>query len=290
MDAYLRELSEELRRRNVPRARRRRLLAESEDHLRGDPAALARFGDAPSLAQRCADELGSLTARRTSFTAFAVLAFGGLVFGALLLAMFTVVPARSVACCTTSAPLQAFTVGLLMVAPQVAFVAGLLAVIRAFRLRAVTPLPAAEVRVLRRRTAVALVSGVAAMLALVLFAVEYARVLPAWSGPAAYAGGAVSASLLLAVAVPAVASTRIRVRTAGGAGDLFADIGPAVPAPIRGHPWVFAAAVALGLALIVFAPGAAADDAYDAALRATAEALACLVGFAVLGRFLGLRA
>jgi hypothetical protein len=52
---------------------------------------------------------------------------------------------------------------------------------------------------------------------------------------------------------------------------------------------VFAILVALALALVVFAPGVAADDGYDAAIRGAAEALACLAGFALLGRYLGLR-
>ena len=289
MDAYLRELSAELRRRGVPPARRRRLLAETEDHLRSGVDALSRFGDAATLAQRCADELAAMTARRMSFTAFAALAIAGMVFGAVLLAIFTVAPARTLVCCSQAQPLQALTVGLLVVAPQVAFVAGLLAPIRAFRLRGVTPLPAQEVRLLRRRTATALVSGIAAMCALALFVLEYGTVLPSWSAPIATVGSALSGALLLGVAVWAARSMRVRVQTSGDAGDLFADIGGVVPAQLRGHPWVFCFAVALGLALVVLAAGVAADDAYDAALRATAEALACLGGFAALGRFLGLR-
>lgn len=290
MDAYLRELSAELRRRGVPPARRRRLLAETEDHLRSDVDALSRFGDAATLAQRCADELAAMTARRMSFTAFAALAVAGMVFGAVLLATFTVAPARTLVCCSQAQPLQALTVGLLVVAPQVAFVAGLLALIRAFRLRGVTPLPAKEVRLLRRRTATAIVSGVAAMCALALFALEYGTVLPGWAAPVAIAGAAVSGALLLGVALAAAPSMRVRVQASGDAGDLFADIGSVVPIPLRGRAWAFAVVVALGLALVVFAPGVAADDPYDAAIRATAEALACLAGFAVLGRFLGLRA
>lgn len=290
MDAYLRELSAELRRRGVPPARRRRLLAETADHLRGDADALSRFGDAAMLAQRCADELATPAARRMSFRAFAALAFAGLFFGTLLLSIFTVMPARTLACCSQTQPLQALTVGLLVVAPQVAFVAGLLALIRALRLRGVTPLPAQEVRVLRRRTATALVSGIAAMCALALFALEYGTVLPSWSAPIAAVGAALSTALLLGVAVGAARNMRVRVQTSGDAGDLFADIGAVVPVPLRGHPWAFAAVVALGLALLVLAAGVAADDPYDAAVRATAEALACLAGFAVLGRFLGLRA
>jgi hypothetical protein len=44
------------------------------------------------------------------------------------------------------------------------------------------------------------------------------------------------------------------------------------------------------VALIVASFGAALDDPIDGAMRGAADALACLTGFAVLGRYLGLRA
>lgn len=289
MDPYLRTLGAELRRLGVPARRRRRILAEARDHLRSDPATLARFGDARAIAQECADELGGTAARRLSVAAFAVLAVAGAVFSALLLAIFTVVPARALACCTATPPAQVITLAVLVVAPQVAFVSGVLALIRAVRLRGHAPLPAAEVRTLRRRSAVALASGVASMGALALFVTEYAALLPAWSQPAVYAGTALSVLLVLPMAVPLVVTSRIRVQTAGTAGDVFADVGGVVPAPLRGHPWAFAGVVAAVVAVAVLAPGVAADDAFDAALRALAETLACLAGFAALGRFLSLR-
>ena len=96
--------------------------------------------------------------------------------------------------------------------------------------------------------------------------------------------------LLLAItSVPLVETSRVQVQTAGAAGDVFSDLGPVVPAPLRGHPWAFAAICALAVAVIVFLPGIPADDGYDAAVRGAAEAIACLAGFAVLGRFLSLR-
>lgn len=289
MDAYLRELSAELRRLRVPAARRRRILAEAEDHLRSHPQALIRFGDARAIAQQCADEVGGVAARRLSVTAFAVLAIVGVLFAAFLLAIFSAVPVRAILCCTSTAPARVLTLALLVVAPQVAFVSGVLAALRALRLRARTELPASEVHTLRRRTAVALIAGAAAMVALVLFVIENASVLPAWSAPATFTTFGVSIALLVFVTVPVAATSQIRVQGAGAAGDVFVDLGAAVPAPVRGHPWVFAILVALALALVVFAPGVAADDGYDAAIRGAAEALACLAGFALLGRYLGLR-
>lgn len=289
MDAYLRALGAELRRLGVPASRRHRFLAEARDHLRSDPGSLTRFGDAHAIARQCADELGGTLARRVSIAAFAALAVAGAVFGALMLAIFAAVPARALACCTATPPAQLLTLGALVVAPQVAVVAGVLALIRAVRLRGRSPLPAAEVHTLRRRSAVALASGLTAMVALALFVTEYAALLPAWSRPAVYAGAGAGAALVLSMSVPLVVSSRIRVQAAGAAGDVFADVGHVVPPTLRGRPWAFAGVVAAAAALAVLAPGVVADDGFDAALRALAEALACLAGFALLGRFLSLR-
>jgi VIT1/CCC1 family predicted Fe2+/Mn2+ transporter len=73
-------------------------------------------------------------------------------------------------------------------------------------------------------------------------------------------------------------------------GDIFDDLGLFVPAPLRGRPWAFAVVVAVAVALLITAAGVVADDPYDGALRGVADGLACLVGFALLGRYLGLRA
>ena len=290
IDGYTRELGSELRRLGVPASRRRRLLAETEDHLRSDPEALSRFGSAGDIARQCADELGSSGARRVSITAFAALAFAGLLFGGLMLAVFATVPRHTITCCTGTPPVQTLTLALLVVAPQVAFVTGVLAVLRALRLRHTTPLPRSEVRVLRRRSATALVSGAATMAALAAFAAQQASLLPAWLVPATFIAGATSVLVLAISSLPLVVTSRIQVQTAGSAGDVFSDLGPVVPTPLRGHPWAFAAACALAVAVVVLVPGIAADDGYDAALRGAAEAAACLLGFATLGRYLKLRA
>ena len=289
IDPYTSELGSELRRLGVPASRRRRLLAETEDHLRSDPAALSRFGSAGDIARQCADELGSSGARRVSITAFTVLAFAGLLFGALMLAVFATVPRHTIVCCNNASPLQMLSFAVLVIAPQVALITGVLAMVRALRLRRTAALPRTEVDVLRRRTAVALLSGAATMAALVAVVVQFATVLPGWLVPAAYAAGATSLLLLAMTSVPLVMTSRVLVQTAGAAGDVFSDLGPVVPTRLRGHPWGFAATCALVVAVVVFLPGIAADDGYDAALRGAAEAAACLLGFAVLGRYLQLR-
>jgi hypothetical protein len=50
-----------------------------------------------------------------------------------------------------------------------------------------------------------------------------------------------------------------------------------------------AAGVAAAVAFVIAAGGVAQADPFDGALRRLADGGACLVGFAVLGRFLGLR-
>jgi hypothetical protein len=180
IDGYTRELGSELRRLGVPAARRRRLLTETEDHLRSDPGALSRFGSAGEIARQCADELGSSGARRVSITAFAVLAFAGMLFGALMLAVFAALPRHTILCCNNASAVQTLTFAVLVIAPQVAFVTGVLAVVRALRLRRTAALPRTEVGVLRRRSAVALLSGAATMAALVALVVQLAPVLPGW--------------------------------------------------------------------------------------------------------------
>lgn len=289
IDAYTHELGSELHRLGVPASRRRRLLAETEDHLQSDPEALLRFGSAGDIARQCADELGSSGACRVSIVSFAALAFAGLLFGALLLAVFATVPRHTIVCCNSASAMQTVTFAVLVIAPQVAFVSGVLAAVRALRLRRSTPLPRSEVGVLRRRSGVALFSGAATMAALVAFVVQFASILPGWLLPAASAAGATSVLLLGVTSVPLVVTSRVRVQTAGTAGDVFSDLGPVVPAPLRGHPWAFAIACALAVAVVVFIPGVAANDGYDGALRGAAEAIACLAGFVVLGRFLSLR-
>jgi len=151
-------------------------------------------------------------------------------------------------------------------------------------------LPAAEVRVLRRRTALALVSGLATACAMAIVVYEYSPGLPGSLRTLGYACAALAALGVLAATAVALAYGRARVTAPGDAGDLFADLGPLVPDPLRGRPWAFALMLAGFLFVLVTVAGIAQSDPFDGALRGLAEAVALLGGFAVLGRFLGLRA
>jgi hypothetical protein len=156
IEAYLRDLSAELGGRGVRGRRRRRILAEAEDHLRSDSDAARRFGDPAAIAQAFADDIGTRGALRAPLWAFAALAVAGLFYGAMFVAWSGLGAAGSdgaPGAFQTVAAGRASWLGLvaaggLVVAPQMAFVTGVLALLRALRLRGRSPVPAAEVRAL----------------------------------------------------------------------------------------------------------------------------------------------
>jgi hypothetical protein len=86
-----------------------------------------------------------------------------------------------------------------------------------------------------------------------------------------------------------LAAAKVRPVREGPSGGLFDDLGSLAPSVMRGRPWRFALAVAAVVAIMLTAAGVLQADPYDGALRGLADALACLAGFLVLGRYLGLR-
>jgi hypothetical protein len=304
IEEYLADLSTQLARLGVRGARRRRILAETEDHLRSDAGATARFGEPAEIAQAFANDIGTRGALRAPLWAFAALAAAGVFYTAMLVAWsgfgaanfggsaqsasgaFQMVASGRVS------GLAVLAAAVMVLAPQVAFAAGVLALLRALRFRGRRSVPAAEVRTLRRRTATAVGFGVISMGAVALFALQLGDRIPSWSAGVlgwGVVGAAASGVLLVASAAAGLRSSTVRVAVAGTAGDIFDDVGPAVPAPLRGHPWAFAATVSGAAALLVWVAGIAASDPYDGAVRGIAEGAACFIGFAILGRFLALR-
>jgi hypothetical protein len=275
---YLDELSRELAEVGIRGRLRRRILAESQDHLRTDPDACDRFGSPAELANQFAAELGARSSRRAAVGAFAALGVAGVVYAfSFLGAAFAGQPAPD-----TWPLLAQLMLPVAIVAPQIAFVAGSLGLVRSFRRRE-RMLSSAELRVINRRTGVALVSGLATMLALAILAIELRDVSADWWVVLTVAGTSVAAPLLVLAGVPAGRAARLRPRIEGEAGDLFDDLG------FRVDPWQFALFVALGLGLVVFVGAAIQGDPFDGLLNGAAEALACLAGFAALGRYLGLQ-
>lgn len=289
MHAYLRDLNDQLRRRGVPRRARRRILTEAADHLQSDAHAVSRFGEAAFIAQRFSDEMGWRAARRSALEVFAALAVAGVLLAALGVAWSADGSLQAIAFGLGS-PAPVLVAALLAVAPQVSFAAGTLAVLRVWRRSGSATLPATEVRIVRRRTAVALLAGLATMAALASYALLFAEHLPPWSARAAVGGALGAALLLLACGVPMIRAWRYQVAVDGGAGDVFVDIGARFAQPMGRSPWVFAALVSSLAGLIVFGAGLVAADGFDGALRGLAEGTACLTGFAVFSRYLGMRA
>jgi hypothetical protein len=281
IDDYLAELGRQLGSVGIRGRLRRRILAESEDHLRADDGALDRFGTPAEVANTFAAELGARASRRAAVGAFLALGVAGAVYAvSFLSASFAGQPPPDT---WPVLALLAFAVGIL--APQVSFVAGSLAVVRVLRRREPV-LPSAELTVLNRRTGVALLFGVVTMVALGVFALELRNDIAGWWLALTLAGVAIATPLLVLAALPAAGAARLRPRIAGDPGDVFDDLGLL---GYRDDPWRFARRVAIGLGLVVFLVAVVQGDPLDGAVRGAGETIACLAGFAVFGRFLGLR-
>ena len=281
IEDFLAELGSELASVGIRGRVRARILAESEDHLRSDPEGVERFGDAHELANSFAAELGARASRRAAMSSFAALGVAGAVYAVSFIgASFAHPPPSDL---WPTAALLAFPI--IIVAPQVAFVSGVLALVRSLRLRD-RVLPSAELNIINRRTGLALLTGVATMAAIALFGFELRNQADHW-WVAFTTGGACAALVLIGLAaIPTLGAARLRPKVTGEAGDVFDDLGLT---GYRRDPWRFARRVALGVGLAVWIAGIAQSDPIDGAVRGVAEALACLGGFAAFGRFLGLR-
>jgi hypothetical protein len=283
---YLDELAQQLTAVRIGGRLRRRIVGEIADHLACDPEA--ELGSPRELARSFADELGTSYARRAGFSAFVALAITGTLFaGAFLTARvagpgFAHTHARS-------ALLGDIAMAMMVLFSQLAFVAGFLAALRAFRHRRERVVSAAEARMIARRTAVALVAGLATMAGLALAALEFQSGVEGWWTTLALCASALGVSVLLAATPSLLASLRVRPTAPGAAGDVFDDLGRLIPTPLRGRPWAFALTVAAALAVCAALAGFMHGDGPDGVMRGVADALACLTGFTVLGRYLGLR-
>lgn len=278
MTSFVDDLRCELATAGIRGRRRARILAEFTDHLRCDPNAT--LGSPKELAREFADELGTSRARRGAFAVFAALALVGTLLATFLIEEFGPV--------THQTAVVDVAGGVLLVASQVAFAAGVLGALRAIHRRQAPSLPHAEAVVLVRRSWVALGSGLVTMAALAVAALVLHYAGQTGARTHALAIATLGAAALLAVSPWVISAARLLPSTPGDAGDIFEDIGRFTPAALRGRPWLLALLVAGGLALVTAAAGAVQSDPYDGILRGVAEATACLGGFALLGPFLGL--
>jgi hypothetical protein len=277
--SWLERLDGELAERRVPRSTRRGILLELEDHVASNPESVHRLGDPARLAQEFADDLAASESRRAALGAFLLLVPVGIAFAGCFLAAATF-PTPDIDTAQTLA--LALPAALTMVlAPQVALAAGLLALLGWSRTRGARELPAAEASRLCARATVGLVAGAATLASLGLYAFELRAGLPTW-----WTAAALAVSACVVVPVAGVVRIRrlahIRSTVPGDAGDVFDDL--RVPGLRR--PWLLCALVAVAAALAVGVAGGPDEGVRNAVV----ELLAVTGGFALLGRRLGLRA
>jgi len=287
--SWLDNLSGELRARGLPRRDRQRIVLELRDHIACEPGCEDRLGDPRELAISFADELATSEARGSAFVTFAALAVAAvvLIISLITLGRFARYPGYSNGIST----LLFFPAILgMVVAPQVALVAGTLAAWRALRRRRVLNLPAEEIALIHRRARVALAAGFATMAGLELYVIDFSERLPAWwlglaGGLAAVAGvGLFAASRTLARARAIVSGTR------GRGGDIYDDLPALGRRWLRTRPWLLGAlaSVAVGLALGAF-EAHAEHSVLEGIQRGMFEGLVAAIGFVVLGRAIGAR-
>jgi hypothetical protein len=251
------------------------------DHLDEDPSAEERFGSAAEVANAFAAELGVQASRRAAVSAFAALGVAGAVYAVLFVSLGFASPPTEM----LDPALGALAFALMIVAPQVSFAVGALALLRTLRRRHERAIPTSELVVIRRRTVVALLFGLLTMGALSLYAYEFRAELAGWWPTLTYTSTAGASVLLVLAAAPALAASRLRPQVSGDAGDVFADVG----LRFGDDPWRFARFVAIAAGLLVWLAAAAQGDPLDGLIQGVFEGLACFAGFAVLGKYLGLR-
>ncbi|HWD85346.1 MAG TPA: hypothetical protein VG321_06320 [Solirubrobacteraceae bacterium] len=295
---YIARLSQALAEAGIRGEPRARIVSEFEDHLASN--ADADLGDPAQIATQFADELGTDLARRAALRAFGALAFAGSLFAIAFVTggrvhSFAARGATSALGGLASAVahnhpslLTVIALGACLAAVQVSVAAGLAGLLRAIRLRGQPVVATEEAVMLVRRAAVALGSGAVGLLALPLVAATLPQLSGGWKVLAYVVAGVGLVSI--AWAVPSVsAALRLKPNVEGRAGDLIDDLDAIVPLRLPGSPWQFAVLLAVGIAMVLTVAGIVQSDPYDGAARGIADGLACLAGFAVLGRYLGLR-
>lgn len=309
---YLEEFDSELTRAGIPGRRRARILAEFADHLAEDPQA--ELGTPQELAREFADQMGTHLARVTAYRAFGVLALGAAV---LVVMVFEGGRTWGGWVGYGSHPLSGYMPSwwtpLLVFwffTAQLAFAAGSLALLRAWRLRHQTVISAADAAILNRRAALGLAAGSVTMLVLPATDLMLARPLvyrlpgggieraadqwhslfavteASWWGYMAIIGGPLLILAMVSMLPSVLAAARMRPRRAGSGGDLTLDLGVQA-APVTAQR--LAVALSAAIVLVMLAIGIGSSDPLAGLARGVVDAAACMIGFTVLGTYLGLR-
>ena len=301
IDRALEELERRLDEYGVRGRPTRRLLSEAREHLRdaartgGEADAVSRFGDLDLVARQVAAEVATTKVRTATLGSFAALGAAA----AAYVTVFALVPLAGgwpdifAGKVEIVGPLSAVASVLL---PQIAFVSGCLALVAALRLRRVEWASDAELRLLRRRNAVAIACGAGTLVAMSVSAVNAEGLLAGWWIGLTLALS-VAATIPLALAGVSLArSTAPRAASGGRATDVFDDLGPVFGwEPLRRlelpkHPWRFALYCATAVFVLGVAGGWYAEgDPGSGVVRGAFEAVALLACFAALGRTLRLR-
>lgn len=308
---YLNALESELKQAGIPPRRRARILTEFSDHLHENPEA--ELGVPRELARQFADELGTRLARVTAYRAFGVLAVAATVLGVMFIeGGRTWGGWVGYGSHPTSAYMPSWWVPLMVVwfiSAQVAFAAGSLALLRAWRLRRQTVISAADAAILNRRVAVGLAAGAVTMLVLPATDLMLARPLTpyrlpngqtishwrslfsvtpsSWWSYVAIIGGPVLIVAMLSMIPSVLIAARLKPNREGVAGDLTLDLG-VQETPIT--PPLIALFLSAALMLVMLVIGIHSGVPLAGLARGLIDAGLCLTGFTVLGAYLGLRA
>ena len=283
---WLDRLSLELSDRGVPRRERMRILLEFEDHIACEPGCEIRLGDPSELAAGFADELATSRARVSAYRSFGALIVAA---AAMTGSQVLIAPAGGTAGSGVSLALFVVATVAMVFGPQVALVSGGLGVLRAARRRRAARLPAAEIELIRRRSRVALLGGAATLTGLGLWLVDFAARLPAWY-LVTVGGFAAAASLALFGAMRWLSvSARIVSGASGQAGDVYDDVPFIGRRWLRRHPWQVGTIASLTIAVLtIWSQQSAEHSTAEGLQRGIAEGIAAALGYALLGRAVGL--
>jgi len=285
--SWLERLNDELSGLGLTGRERRRIVLELRDHIDSEPGCEDRLGDPGELAARFGDELAADRTRRGTYYVFGALAIAAV---ALLVSQAAIGAAGSYPGFDRGLSLALFVPAALgmFIAPQVALVAGTLAALRAVRRRKARILPAAELALIRRRSWVGVSAGIATAAGLELYVVNFSSVLPGWWLALVGSLSAVAAAALLAAAATLVRAGAVATATSGGAGDVFDDLPVIRWQWLQSHPWRLGVAASLSVGVAMTLVGWHAEHSLIEGIeRGVLEGLAAAVGFALLGRAIG---
>ena len=287
---WLEELHVELGRAGIRGRTRRRIELELGDHLACDPHSEERLGSPAEVAERFAAELRVARTRRSAWAGFGALAFAALGLAATTAAYHRAGGWPDVG--GVRGLLVALTGLVVLFAPQVAFVAGTLGVLRVLALRRGEVAPA-EVALVQRRMSVALVAGALTVTGMAAHVVLLWSLMPGSWDAVALASVVLPGAALTVAALALREARRLTPGAPGAAGGLVADVpAPLRPAlePVVAHPRRLLLLVGLPVcAFVLVATGHAEGSLLEGAERAVAEGLVFVGCFAALGRRLGIR-